>query len=80
MKVVTTITSGELTEGTYVEGLSVGYTKTGRESFRSTWAGTFQGIEKDRHGGPEDYAYFTGGHVNGRVQGAHGFPVSNLEA
>lgn len=80
MKVTTTITKGELVEGTYVEGESVGYTETGRVSFRSTWAGTFDGIRLDTHDGEEDYAYFTGGHINDVAQGIHGFPVARLEA
>lgn len=73
------VTEGALTEGTYVRGESIGYTKTGRIAFRSTWAGTFDGIRLDTHDGKEMYAYFVGGDINGVAQGMHGFPVANLE-
>lgn len=78
MKVIATITSGNLVKGEQVEGTSIGYTKSGRVAFTATWAGTFDGEEIDRHDGEEMYLYFTDGHINGIAQPNHGFPSAQL--
>lgn len=80
MKVTTKITSGTLTSGERVEGVSTGYTQTGRVAFTSTWSGVFDREALDTHDGREMYLYFTDGHINGIPQAHHGFPTAQMDA
>jgi hypothetical protein len=82
-RVVTTL-DAPLVVGEFVTGSSIGYHHaTGREVFRSTFDGTYVGVQQpDEDEVEEDDAepihLFRDGQINGVPQTSHGFPVSQV--